>query len=291
LKATNLGDRENYLCSCREKIQKCSFWTGVSQDMLERGFNFDIANAGTDIRHNCPTYIRWLLQPLHRGVLLEKIRDIALSLSPSWKKNLAHVQHLNANLIQCVLSRTGKKIIIDSSKIGIRLKYLLRNPDLDVKIIRLIRDGRGVALTYRYPSKFADASDPGLHGGGTGRNKNDQENLSMKEASYEWRRSNEEAETILKSIDPSCWKEVRYEGLCTDTEEILQQLFNFIGVDAQRGQKNYRSVEHHIVGNGMRLDSHSEIKLDERWRKELTPTDLDVFENIAGVLNFRLGYQ
>ena len=85
--------------------------------------------------------------------------------------------------MQCILKRTGKSVIVDSSKIGIRLKYLLRNPCLDVKIIRLIRDGRGVALTYMNPAGFADATDPGLRSGGTGIEK--ENGLSMAEAARE----------------------------------------------------------------------------------------------------------
>jgi hypothetical protein len=39
-------------------------------------------------------------------------------------------------------------VLVDSSKVGIRLKYLLRIPEIDIRVIRVIRDGRAVALTY-----------------------------------------------------------------------------------------------------------------------------------------------
>ena len=45
------------------------------------------------------------------------------------------------------------------------------------------------------------------------------------------------------------------------------------------------------MGNGMRLDSTSTIKLDERWRSVLTMSDLAVFDDVAGALSRDLGYQ
>ena len=78
--------------------------------------------------------------------------------------------------------------MVDSSKVAVRLKYLLRNPELDVKVIRLIRDGRGVALTYMDPAQFADAENPDRRGGGMGGNRED-ERLPMTQAAYQWRRT------------------------------------------------------------------------------------------------------
>lgn len=288
LKVTSLGDKERYLCSCRTKINECQFWTGISRDMAQRGISFDITAAGTDIRSGLGTYARKLLQPLHRGHLLELIRDIALNLSPTWRRQLPIIQSVNANLMDCILARTGKKIIVDSSKIGIRLKYLLRNPSLDVKIIRLIRDGREVALSYIDPMQFADTTDPRFRGGGMGGGK--ELGRPMAEAAYEWRRSNEEAEAILQRIVPTRWIETRYESLCTDPNNTLHQLFAFMGVSHSESITDFRSVDHHIVGNGMRLDSTSEIRFDKRWETILTASDLKIFDSVAGEMSHKLGY-
>lgn len=289
LKATSLGDIDRYICSCRKRIRECPFWMGISQDMAMRGFSFEITNAGTDIKTVASPYIRKLLSALHRGPSLEKIRDLALNLSPAWRTRLPQIQAVNAALMECVLERTGKKVIVDSSKVGIRLKYLLRNPNLDVKIIRLIRDGRGVALTYMSPARFADATDPGLRSGGTGIEK--ENGLSMAGAAREWRRSNEEADVILHDLERSRWIETRYEHLCLSTAGTLSKLFSFIGVDPSKAITDFRSVAHHVVGNGMRLDSTSEISLDERWKTILPTSDLQIFDSVAGRMNQRLGYK
>lgn len=290
LKATSLGDPDTYYCSCRQRIRDCVFWQGIRADMVARGLEFDITRAGTDIRSGMGPYVRRLLRPLHRGPAWESVRDLALWFAPSWRAGLPRIQALNAALMECVLARSGKKIIVDSSKIGIRLKYLLRNPRLDVRILRLVRDGRGVALTYVDPEHFADASDPRWRAGGAGGGRDD-ERVPMAEAAREWRRSNEEAEAVLSGLDRSRWMEVRYESLCAGPTEILQRIYSFLGVSRLPASADFRAVDHHVVGNGMRLDAHSEIRLDERWKQTLKQSDLDVFEDIAGAMNRRLGYR
>ena len=289
LKAASLGDPERYRCSCGERIRACPFWAAIGAETAARGVPLDITAARTDLRAVESAWARRLLRPLHRGPLLEALRDAALSLSPEWRRELPALQRRNAVLVEALLARTGRSCVVDSSKNGLRLKYLLRNPALDVKVIRLIRDGRAVALTYTDPARFADARDPRLRGGGAGGDRAG-ERLSLASAVREWRRSHEAAETILRALPPSRWIEVRYEDLCRAPADALARVFSFMGVDPSATDLDFRRREHHVVGNGMRLDTSSEIRLDERWRAALTADDLAAFEKGAGALNRRLGY-
>ena len=116
------------------------------------------------------------------------------------------------------------------------------------------------------------------------------ERLLMDQAAREWKRSNEEAEAILKDLDPSRWIEAPYESLCAETDPTLRNIFKFIGVNPDYKLASFRSVDHHIVGNGMRLDSTDKIKMDERWRQALTKSEIEVFNLVAGKMNRRLGY-
>jgi hypothetical protein len=283
------GDMEKYRCSCRRPIKECPFWEGTRQDMAGKGFPFELAEPGTDFRWRSSRFVARLLRPLCRGPVLESLRTAALLMSPGWRALYPRIQAANAALAESLLARTGKSVLVDSSKVGLRLSFLLRNRALDVKVIRLIRDGRGVSTTYMDPARYADASDPALRDGGMGGDRGS-ERLRMEMAALEWRRSNEEAETILGRLDRSRWTEVRYEALCGDPSGTLRRLFGFLGVDLRRMPEDFRSVEHHVVGNGMRLDETSKIVLDERWRSVLDEKDLAVFDSVAGGLNRRLGY-
>jgi hypothetical protein len=284
-----MGDLDRYRCSCGQFIRQCGFWQSVAEAMRRRGVAFDLACAGTDYRGAESRYARRLLKPMHRGRPLEYIRDIGLSLSPAWRRQLAEAQRRNAALASTVTELAGAQLVVDSSKVGLRLKYLLRNPELDVKVIRLVRDGRAVALTYMDPAGFADARDPSRRAGGTGGDRKGGR-LSMHQATYQWRRCMEEAEHIVGRLDRSRWIEVRYEDYCREPDATLSRLHEFLGVGFGQQPKDFRSVEQHIVGNGMRLDTTSEIRLDERWRDVLTRQDLQVFDSVAMHMNRKYGY-
>ena len=278
-----------YLCSCGCKIRECPFWQYVTSAMKKKGVNFNLENFGTHFSMPDSIIATKLLDPLHRGPVLELLRDIGLRLISRWPDRVPEIMRANEIFIEVVLEYYHARLFVDKGNRALRLKYLLRIPSFDLKVIRLIRDGRGVALTYMNPAEFADATVSVKRGGGTGwRHENKQ--LSMAQAAYQWRRSNEEAENVLRSIDKSRWIEIRYEQLCQDTENTLSRIFEFMDLDPKKRNKDFRAVEHHIVGNGMRLDTTSEISLDERWKSVLTEEELGIFNREAGKMNRKYGY-
>jgi len=289
LKATSLGDPEQYLCSCGERIRECAFWREIKAKVTRHGVQFDIADARTDLRSGLGAYERFLLKPLHRGPALEFMRDAALSFSPVWRRRRAEALRRTRLLARAACRAYDAEMIVDSSKIGLRLKYLLRDPLLDVKVVRLIRDGRAVALTYMQPTDYADARDPRLRRGGN-TDRIVEQSRGMRVAAREWKRSNEEAENILAGLAPSRYIAVRYEDFCADPAAELERLFTFLGLDPAQRIEDFRSRARHVLGNGMRMDSTSEIRLDERWRGVLTPADLSEFDAVAGELNRKYGY-
>jgi hypothetical protein len=230
-----------------------------------------------------------LLGPLYRRPALELLRDIGLRLFSRWPNRIPEIIRTNEILVEVIIEYYHARLFVDKGNRALRLKYLLRIPSFDLKVIRLVRDGRGVALTYMDPAGYADAKDPALRSGGSGGQRED-ERLSMAQAAHQWRRCNEEAENVLCGLSPSQWIDVRYEELCKDTEKTLRRLFEFLGLDFSKRAREFRTVEHHVVGNGMRLDTPSQISLDERWRSVLTEEELRVFDREAGKMNRRYGY-
>lgn len=289
LNVSAIDDVDTYVCSCGARLDRCEFWQHITARMADNGIAFDVRYARTDFRAAGGWLTRRLLRPLHRGPVLERIRDRALAASPAWRAACASVQRRNAALVSAVCAETGARIVVDSSKLGLRLKFLLRNPDLDVRVIRLIRDGRAVAVSYVDPAAFADARDPGRRGGGSGGNR-DAERLGMREAAREWRRSQEEAAAIVRTLDPARWIEIRYEALCLDTDATLRRLFGFLGLRPDAPRADLRRGARHVIGNGMRLDTTTDVRLDTRWTALFTPEARRRFEPVAGRLNRRLGY-
>lgn len=292
LKATSLGDPDSYRCSCKQPIRDCECWKKISAAMERRGFpNFDITRAGTSIFEAKSSYARRLLSPLYRGSVMEAVRDLGLALSSEWRHLLSDTNRRNLALIESLLEVNRANVVVDSSKVALRLKYLLKIPNLDIRVIRVIRDGRAVSLTYTDEWNFADSSDPAMRGGGTGDHRPSPRS-SMADAANEWKRSNEASDALVASLPSSQWTEVRYEELCADPAGTLRRLATFLDLDLDPDQTllDFRARPQHVIGNGMRMDNTSEIRLDERWKANLTPADLKAFDEVAGDLNRRYGY-
>jgi len=266
-KAPAIGASADYRCSCGERMSACGFWRALTGAVEARGAHLDISNGATDIRRAPTPYVRWLLKPLHRSRPLEWLRGAALAMSPSWRRHVGRVQTLNAAIADAVCAITGKDIFVDSSKTGLQLKYLLENPALDVKVLRLVRDGRGVALSYR----TADG-------------------LPVRDGAYAWRRSNEEAETIVSSLPKDRWLDLRYEELCHQPERTMQGVFQFVGAGPFALSHGMAHDAPHVLGNDRARSTVAAVRLDERWRRVLTPSDLHAFDRVAGTLNRRFGY-
>jgi hypothetical protein len=256
--------------------------------MKRLGFDYDVSHAGTSLQDIPSRYAARLLRPLHRAPAHELVRDVLLQASPVWRRFFPLWSERNQALIRSIAGVAGVRVVADSSKIAIRLKYLRKNSGLKIKAVYLVRDGRAVALTYMNPAAFADATDPRLRGGGSGDDRH--QRLSMTEAATEWRRSNEEAREALKAIPLSDQIRISYEDVCTHTSATLEKVHEFLGLPKDDGYRNFRLAEHHVVGNGMRLDDTSEVRLDDRWRAHLTEPELREFDRIAGTLNSSLGY-
>jgi len=274
IRAPSMGEADLYLCSCGRRIKQCSFWAKVSRAMAEKGIpGFDITDAATSIYEVPEPYSQRLLEPLQRGAVLELARDCALALSPVWRRYLAEVRRRNLALVEVLQELAGARIVVDSSKAVLHLKYLLRIKALEIKVIRLVRDGRAVAHS--------------IIGHGLQRPSRSQ---TVAAAARAWRRSNEAAECLLRRLPAAQWLAIRYEDLCVKPAPTLQHVCQFLGIDPEMVNLDFRSREQHVLGNEMRLNSSSQIQLDEGWRTQLSAEDLRGFEAEAGSLNRHYGY-
>jgi len=281
----------SYRCSCRTPIEECAFWRRVAEAVRTEHPAFDLASFGILFERPPSRWARRLARIEHRGRLLETVRSGLLGLSPAWRRHQRGLERGSAAVARAVLRLEGARVFADSSKLAHRLLFLGRMAAFDLRVIHVVRDGRAVALTYTDHERLADAAEPDLRRGGLGEASPWRpESVPFARAAEEWRRAQTSAEHALRGLDPRRWIRVRYEDLCTRPTETLAGLFTFLGLDPGRAAADFRSVPHHVVGNGMRLDRTSTVRLDERWRGVLTARDLAAFEAVAGEANRRYGY-
>jgi len=268
LKATAMGDVDLYRCSCGSLIQHCQFWSKVGESLKRRNVQFDVANFGTHFRLGRASKLGdRLLRARVRGPLLEWLRSATMRLHPSASDHARRVLDRNRMLIDVFCELRGTRTFLDGSKDPVRLWHLLRSQAWRVKVIHLIRDGRGTANSYM---------------------KHYQANMTV--AALEWKETHQECERIKRTLGSGGSFTMRYEDLCSDPRATLEALLAFIEVDSSRMTLDLRTQDLHVLGNAMRLRSTDEIRTDERWRVDLSGEQLALFDRLAGNWNTRYGY-
>jgi len=115
---------------------------------------------------------------------------------------------------------------------------------------------------------------------------------ALVDAARQWVDVNRRTRWSARGIPRDCVIMVQYETLCREPGPTLERVCAFIGIPYDESMLVMRKSEaHNIAGNPMRFrHGEVEIRLDERWRDELTADDLAVFEQVAGRWNRRFGY-
>jgi hypothetical protein len=155
-------------------------------------------------------------------------------------------EHLTANslLFHAISDVSGKKFVVDSSKVPNRLQHLLLQEELKVYPIHLVRKPAGQI-----------ASVIKKHG------------LAKSILYYEVVHAR--VRQMLKSVPHSL---VRYEDLVNDPKRTLQSILEPLGLEFDTRQLAWAEQEKHsFAGNHARFQSKSELVLDEAWKYRLTP--------------------
>lgn len=142
----------------------------------------------------------------------------------------------------------------------------------DSKIIYLIRDGRDVAASL-LPLSFGPNT--------------------AYVAAKKWKNSVEDGLKFARSHPDQVFT-VRYEDLIDDPEKYLREMCAFVGEPF-----NESMLEYHRTGTARvpRREIHGQLnkpvntERKARWKKDLSPYQVRVFEAVAGPLLAQLGYE
>jgi len=258
LKASAIPDISTYKCSCGKLISDCAFWKQVTAKMNEKGILFSLDKFGTNFASQqslCNRILRMGAKPKW----IEVLREIFLKLYRPCFHQYSRILEQNKNLMEIICELQGGDIFLDGSKDPNRLMYFIRSGYWDIKLIYLLRGLYGSVYSYM------------RHHG-----------VSAEVAAREWTRTHKECKRILRLLNEADYIKVYYEELCSKPSEILGRIFGFIGVESLPQDFQHGSVQHHILGNTMRLNSDREIRVDEKWRLGLSKKDMKICEKIAG---------
>ena len=261
-------DLETYQCSCGVLLRECPFWNALQTRVQARGFPFDLNRPETDFRFPSHRLTDRVARARNRGKVFETLRDAAIAVLPASRRQWTSIAAINRCVIEAVLDMQGGALFVDASKDPVRLRHLLNTGEYDIRVIQLVRDGRGVVNS-------------------TINNRG----IPAEQTAADWAGTHEQIERLGRQLDADRYLTIRYEDLCTDLTATCRGIFSFLGMDPNDVADDHRAVSHHILGNSMRLRDSCEIRLDEKWRATLSQRDQATFERIAGARNREYGYQ
>ena len=150
----------------------------------------------------------------------------------------------NRILFEAVSRATGQSVIVDSSKTVARLKKLIDADIFDITIIHLMRSPFGVVYS----------------------------NLKRgRDWKYHARNYTHGMMSTRRLLDGRAHMVVRYEDMARRTREVIDPVMRAIGLEFEPGQLQWATAEHHnLGGNHMRFTTDSTIRLDEKWRRNLS---------------------
>lgn len=251
-------------CACGAPVTGCAFWQAVTARLASAGL--DLASFEQDRRH---------LE--HR---LGALRLLA--------RRSARADRYAAGtraLFAAILAESGRNVIVDSSKTPARAEALARVAGLDLFVLHLVRDGRGVAwslakaLARDAAGGVATALRP----------------RSVVRTALSWRFTNEAARRLFAARPADRRLLVRYEDYVRALPVALAPLGEFLGLTpAELGARlvdegGFRPG-HAVAGNRLRLQQSVRLTPDVAWRSGLSPRDRARFQRLAGSTMRAFGY-
>jgi hypothetical protein len=268
LKATSMGPIDRYYCSCGELIEKCAFWSELKARCDERGVPFDLADFGTHFTSRNPVWAK-ILGAQVRGPLFEGVRRLLLDFAPGLHGEYRRIMRQNAKIMELILGGADDWYL-DGSKDPSRLMYFAREGRWRIKVIKMTRDGRGQSNSHR--KRYA---------------------APFEEAVRDWDSTIRQMNRVAGMLPAGDVMDLTYEALCRDPSGTMSAVWRFLQLAPPAidwTQKIDKGVSHILGNDQMRQSPIIEIRLDERWRNDLTADEHAMFDAIAGSTNRSLGY-
>jgi len=248
------GFGENQLCGCESSFASCPFWSGVAGYFSAKGQDPEAALAsGRRV-----TRLRNLLQILYPALRSSRFR-----------RDFACYQESLRILYDAIADRNDGNVIVDSSKDPMHGLILATLPNVDLRVLHLVRDSRGVAFSWmrkkiRPEIQKSEAFMPVF---------------SRTRSSLVWNLKNSLSEILKKRA--GSYLRIRYEDLVSFPSETIERVIRGLGLNVPSintefiaGHSAHLDVDHTCAGNPLRFRrGELTIKLDAAWRDEMNARD------------------
>ncbi|MFR9778714.1 sulfotransferase family protein [Micromonospora sp. MS34] len=230
-----LDSGTNSTCGCGDAVARCPLWSDVLTKVagddpvaFARSATADLA-GGLRTRH---TWRRLKGLPSPAGRAVERL----------------------AATYQAIAAVTGSRLIIDGSKYPAEAAALLHRPDIDLRVLHMVRDPRATAHSWRRAKAYIPAMG------------------AIRSTAY-WVAFNAASDRIAQEARGR-YLRLRYEDFVTDPQATLRAVLDLCDLPDEppvdRAGQVTLGVNHTVTGNPDRL-RRGRITLtpDDTWRAEL----------------------
>jgi hypothetical protein len=229
------------LCGCGTPIAECDFWSEVGSKAFGGFDKLDLPDVERRVRS------------------LLRQRQVRALLAADGGSEVAWLDDLNATLYRAIGEVSGASVIVDSSKMPPYLASLVGTPEIDVSVVHLVRDSRGVAYALQkrvlLPERQEAAEMP---------------RLPPFKAGRRWLAANLATELIGRRTR---YARLTYEQLASAPDRSAREAAVLADPAVEWPGLDDGSVEiapmHMVGGNPMRFEHGARaVRLDENWRTE-----------------------
>ncbi len=266
------GLAQNQLCGCGAPFRDCPFWTAVGDAAFAGWTNVNVdemvrLEAQVD-RHR---FLPFMLFP---------------NMWPAYGRRLRRYTEMLSQLYGGIEAAGQGRVIVDSTKDPPFAFLLRRVPNLDLRVIHLVRDARGVAYSWtkkvRKPEQVEKVELMDIY--------------SPFGMSLRWILYNVLVHALQRLGVQRLL--VRYETLVTSPVEQLGKIVEAAGqtlgpndLDFLHGNSVEIGVHHTVAGNPMRFSQgRISLRVDEQWRTSLAVRHQRLIGAVTWPLMWRYGY-
>jgi hypothetical protein len=262
---------EGQLCGCGTPVPDCDFWTRVGKTAFGGWDQID------------PREMLALQKRVDRNRYIPAM--VAPRLRPAAQADLDRYTQALSKLYRAIGEVAGARVVIDASKHGSTAFLLRRVPGIDLRVVHLVRDSRGVAYSWtkevRKPEVTGDDAFMPVY--------------SPSSSGRQWLAYNLlfDALGVLDST-----MVLRYEALMSQPRQGLERILAHAGEPVTDDAFSFLGdgfvelgCDHTVAGNPMRFhQGRLDLRLDQAWTTKLPARDRRVVTAITWPLQLRYGY-
>jgi hypothetical protein len=248
------GLKSDDLCTCGEVISCCKFWGEIAERAFG-GWN------AVDLYE-----VQRLRNAIDRARFLPRL--LRKARSEEFEAAARVYSRFYTKIYAAVIEVSGARVVVDSSKRASLASCLCEFADVDLKLIHIVRDSRGVAYSCTKPITRVDSVDKAVFG-----------TAPPATTALNWIVQNVALEMLTKKGAPTYL--ITYEEFIKEPIRCFRELASFAGLPADDTTVEFLSNEHAVLGTGHSIGGNPmreqtgrvALRLDEAWRTRLTRND------------------